>query len=347
MLNYLRTHAYETEDRRPDTANISTRAEYTANPSSAVEAPSSSEEAVSSSAAAEETVQYQASYRVDKTGGGSLTSGSESGKSIVVNVTSAAQQVSVTAVPDEGYVFVNWSDGVTKKTRTDTGFKQNVDVTAVFAAASIQISTSGAAKLGDSYTFKATLKGKHLDASSIRWYANGTEVTQAAGRTTVKVEVDPAMLGATFHVYATASYNDCTVTSNKVEVTVSGAASSSSSSSSGSSGSGSSSSTSSGSSGTTSASGTESSSSKEEKPASSASNGSSSHSSTSHSSSAISGTSGSSHSSSAASGSSSHSSSASSSASSASSKEEKPAESKAEASASREATNEEAVSAAE
>ena len=350
LLNYLRTHAYETEDRRPDTANISTRAEYTANPSSAVEAPSSSEEAVSSSAAAEETVQYQASYRVDKTGGGSLTSGSESGKSIVVNVTSAAQQVSVTAVPDEGYVFVKWSDGVTKKTRTDTGFKQNVDVTAVFAAASIQISTSGAAKLGDSYTFKATLKGKHLDASSIRWYANGTEVTQAAGRTTVKVEVDPAMLGATFHVYATASYNDCTVTSNKVEVTVSGAASSSSSSSSGSSassGSGSSSSTSSGSSGTTSASGTESSSSKEEKPASSASNGSSSHSSTSHSSSAISGTSGSSHSSSAASGSSSHSSSASSSASSASSKEEKPAESKAEASASREATNEEAVSAAE
>ena len=373
LLNYLRTHAYETEDRRPDTANIPTRAEYTANPSSAVAAPSSSEEAVSSSAAAEETVQYQASYRVDKTGGGSLTSGSESGKSIAVNVTSAAQQVSVTAVPDEGYVFVKWSDGVTKKTRTDTNFKQNVDVTAVFAAASIQISTSGAAKLGDSYTFKASLKGKHLDASSIRWYANGTEVTQAAGRTTVKVEIDPAMLGATFHVYATASYNDCTVTSNKVEVTVSGAASSSSASSSASSGSGSSSSTSSGSSGTTSASGTESSSSsKEEKPASSAANGtassstsSSSHSSSastsssshssaestssSHSGSAAASTSGSSsHSSSAASDSSSHSSTASSSASSKEvTKEEKAAESKAEASASKEATNEEAASAAE
>ena len=364
LLNYLRTHAYETEDRRPDTTNIPTRAEYTANPSSAVEAPSSSEEVPASSA--EETVLYQASYRVDKTGGGSLTSGTESGKSLTVDVSSAAQQVSVTAVPDEGYVFVKWSDGVTKKTRTDTNFKQNVDVTAVFAAASIHITTSGAAKLGDSYTFKAALKGKYLETSTIRWYANGTEVTQAAGKTTVTVEIDPSMLGATFHVYATASYNDCTVTSNKLEVTVSGAASSSSSSSA-SSGSGSSSSSpaaSSGSSGSTSSSSTESSSSsKEEKPASSSSNGtaSSGTSSSSHSSSAASSGSSShssaestssSHSSSAASGSSSASSAGSSShsgsaASSASSKAESAAESKAEASASKEATNEEAASAAE
>lgn len=48
LLKYLRTHAYETEDRRPDTNNIPTRAEYTAKPSSAVEAPSSSETVSSS-----------------------------------------------------------------------------------------------------------------------------------------------------------------------------------------------------------------------------------------------------------------------------------------------------------
>lgn len=30
LLKHLRTHAYETEDRRPDTNNIPTRAEYTA-----------------------------------------------------------------------------------------------------------------------------------------------------------------------------------------------------------------------------------------------------------------------------------------------------------------------------
>ena len=230
LLKYLRTHAYETEDRRPDTNNIPTRAEYTANPSSAVEAPSSSEEV--SSSAVEEKTEYQAGYRVDKTGGGSLTCGNESGKSLTVKVTSATQSVTVTAVPEDGYVFVKWSDGVTKRTRTDTNFDQNVDVTAVFAAASIQISSSGKAMLGDSYTFKAALKGKYLDASSIRWYVNGTEVTQAAGKTSVKGEVDPSMLGSTFRVYATASYNDCTVTSNKLEFTVSGAPSSSSTSSS-------------------------------------------------------------------------------------------------------------------
>lgn len=169
---------------------------------------------------------------MDKTGGGSLTCGDESGKSLTVKVTSAAQSVTVTAVPEDGYVFVKWSDGVTKRTRTDTNFDQNVDVTAVFAAASIQVSSSGKAGLGDSYTFKATLKGKYLDASSIRWYVNGTEVTQAAGKTTVKGEVDPSMVGGTFRVYATASYNDCTVTSNKLELTVSGGTSGSTSSSS-------------------------------------------------------------------------------------------------------------------
>lgn len=251
MLSYLRTHAYQTDDRRPDTANIPTRAEYTPNPSSAVTAPSSSEAAGSSE---EQGVLYQASYRVDKTGG-TLSSGSDSGKtSLSYEVTSAAQSISVTAVPQDGYVFVKWSDGVTQKTRTDTNFKQNVDVTAVFAAASVHISSTGKAVLGDSYTFTAKLGGKHLTADSIRWYANGAEVPQAAGKTSVKVEIDPSMLNATFKVYAVASYNGCTVTSNVLNVTVSGVSSGSSSHSSGStSGSSSSGSSSSGaSSGTTS-----------------------------------------------------------------------------------------------
>lgn len=253
LLSYLRTHAYQTDDRRPDTANIPTRADYTPNPSSAVAAPSS--EAASSSS--EASVLYQAGYHVDKTGGGTLSSGSDSGKTVLTyDVTSAAQAISVTAVPQDGYVFVKWSDGVTHKTRTDTNFKQNVDVTAVFAAASIHISSAGKPMLGDYYTFTAKLSGKYLAADSIRWYANGVEVPQAAGKTTVKVEIDPSMLNETFKVYAVASYNDCTVTSNTMNVTVSGVSSGSTSSSSGStSSSGSSSAASSGaSSGSTSAS---------------------------------------------------------------------------------------------
>ena len=238
-LNYLRTHAYQTEDRRPDTNNIPTRTlEYVSNPSSAVQAPSSEEPASSSeseSVSSSETasVKFEARYQVEKSGGGTLSCGNESGKtSLTYGITDASQSLTVTATPAEGHVFVKWSDGVTKRTRTDTNFDQNVDVTAVFAAASIQISSSGKAMLGDSYTFKAALKGKYLDASSIRWYVNGSEVTQAAGKTSVKGEVDPSMLGSTFRVYATASYNDCTVTSNKLEFTVSGAPSSSSTSSS-------------------------------------------------------------------------------------------------------------------
>ena len=338
LLKYLRTHAYETEDRRPDTNNIPTRAEYTANPSSAVEAPSSSE-AVSSSVVEEKT-EYQADYRVDKTGGGSLTCGDESGKSLTVKVTSAAQSVKVTAVPEDGYVFVKWSDGVTKRTRTDTNFDQNVDVTAVFAAASIQVSSSGKAGLGDSYTFKATLKGKYLDASSIRWYVNGSEVTQAAGKTTVKGEVDPSMVGGTFRVYATASYNDCTVTSNKLELTVSGGTSGSTSSTSSSS-----SSSASSKEDKPASSKEETSSSKEEKPASSKEEKPASSSSNGTSESAGSSSKVEKPASSAASSkeekpvSSSQSSSSSKEEKPASSKEEKPASSKTEVSASKEAAN--------
>ena len=358
LLNYLRTHAYETEDRRPDTSGIPTRAEYTANPSSAVAAPSSSEEASSSS---EEAVLYQAGYHVDKTGGGTLSSSSDSGKtSLSYEITSTSQSVSVTAVPQEGYVFVKWSDGVTKKTRTDSDFKQNLDVTAVFAQASIQISSDGKAVLGDSYTFRAKLSGKYLDISSIRWYANGVEVPQAAGKATVKVEVDPSMLNEIFKVYAVASYNDCTVTSNTLNVTVSGAKPThpESSSSSGSGSTSSSSSSSGASSGTTSASsGSSSSSSTSTAPAAStsgsASNGTSnsSHSTSGSSSHSTSGSSGetasSSHSSSAsASGSASHSSGSTASSadtSGSSTASGSSAASSSEATANREATNEESV----
>ena len=267
MLKYLRTHAYDSEDRRPDTNNIPKRAEYTPDPSSAVS--SSSEAASSEAASSEAAVKYQASYRVDKAGGGTLTSGSNSGKtSLSCDITSADQSVSVTAVPQDGYVFVKWSDGVTKMTRTDTGFKQNLDVTAVFAVASIQISSDGKVKLGESCTFKAKLAGKHLSVDSIRWYANGVEVPAAAGKTTVKVEIDPAMVNETFRIYATASYNDCTVSSNTLSMTVSGVPSASSSS--GSTSGGTASGSSGESSGATSSSGTESSSSS---TSSSASNG--------------------------------------------------------------------------
>lgn len=270
VLNYLRTHALQTEDRRPDTNNIPTRTmEYVSNPSSAVAAPSS--EAVSSSESQAESAsspessssestgeekKFEARYRVDKNGGGTLSVGNDTGNSSVTyTVTDPDKSITVTAVPAEGHVFVKWSDGLTSKTRTDTGFKQNLDVTAVFGTASVQITSEGKGAVGSSYTFKAALSGKYAKTENLRWYANGQEVTQAAGKSSITVVVDSSMANASYKIHAVVTYNDCKVSSNTLTITIgsgvtseSGSTSSSSSSHAGSSGSTSSSSASSGSS---------------------------------------------------------------------------------------------------
>ena len=270
VLNYLRTHALQTEDRRPDTNNIPTRTmEYVSNPSSAVAAPSS--EAVSSSESQAESAsssessssestgegkKFEARYRVDKNGGGTLSVGNDTGNSSVTyTVTDPDKSITVTAVPAEGHVFVKWSDGLTSKTRTDTDFKQNLDVTAVFGTASVQITSEGKGAVGSSYTFKAALSGKYAKTENLRWYANGQEVTQAAGKSSITVVVDSSMANASYKIHAVVTYNDCKVSSNTLTITIgsgvtseSASTSSSSSSHAGSSGSTSSSSASSGSS---------------------------------------------------------------------------------------------------
>ena len=270
VLNYLRTHALQTEDRRPDTNNIPTRTmEYVSNPSSAVAAPSS--EAVSSSESQAESAsssessssestsedkKYEARYRVDKNGGGTLSVGNDTGNSSVTyTVTDPDKSITVTAVPAEGHVFVKWSDGLTSKTRTDTDFKQNLDVTAVFGTASVHITSEGKGAVGSSYTFKAALSGKYAKTENLRWYANGQEVTQAAGKSSITVVVDSSMVNASYKIHAVVTYNDCKVSSNTLTITIgsgvtseSDSTSSSSSSHAGSSGSTSSSSASSGSS---------------------------------------------------------------------------------------------------
>ena len=270
VLNYLRTHALQTEDRRPDTNNIPTRTmEYVSNPSSAVAAPSS--EAVSSSESQAESAsssessssestsedkKYEARYRVDRNGGGTLSVGNDTGNSSVTyTVTDPDKSITVTAVPAEGHVFVKWSDGLTSKTRTDTDFKQNLDVTAVFGTASVHITSEGKGAVGSSYTFKAALSGKYAKTENLRWYANGQEVTQAAGKSSITVVVDSSMVNASYKIHAVVTYNDCKVSSNTLTITIgsgvtseSGSTSSSSSSHAGSSGSTSSSSASSGSS---------------------------------------------------------------------------------------------------
>ena len=246
-LSYLRTHAYQTDDRRPDTNNIPTRTmEYVSNPSSAVAAPSS--EAVSESASVSESTseapsssespassassessssstaqeaKFEAHYRVEKSGGGTLSTVDSTGNnSVSYSVNDPSKSITVTAVPAEGYVFVKWSDGVTNKTRTDTNFKQNLDVTAIFGTASVKISAEGHATIGSAYTFKAALNGKYASAEHLHWYANGEEIKAAAGMTSITVRVDESMASGSYKIHAAIVYNGTTVNSNTLTITV-------------------------------------------------------------------------------------------------------------------------------
>jgi len=69
--------------------------------------------------------EYTLTYVADA--GGTLTG------EIVQTVAYGADGTPVTAVPNTGYHFVNWSDGSTANPRTDTNITANINVTATFA----------------------------------------------------------------------------------------------------------------------------------------------------------------------------------------------------------------------
>ena len=193
------------------------------------EAPSESP-ASSEASSAQTAAQYTAQYRVDEAGGGSLSDGFVSGVDTVFKqFTDPSQVISVTATPAEGYVFVKWSDGITFRSRTDTDFKQDLAVTAIFAQASVQIDGKPD---GSRVTVKAALKGDYTNAKNLRWYADGSEVESAAGKTSLTVN-NTETADKTIKVYAVVVYNDCKITSNTLTCKLAGkkqAASSSSSS---------------------------------------------------------------------------------------------------------------------
>ena len=195
------------------------------------EAPSESP-ASSEASSVQTAVQYTAQYRVDEAGGGSLSDGPVSGVDTVFKqFTDPSQAITVTATPAEGYVFVKWSDGITSRSRTDTDFKQDLAVTAIFAQASVQIDGKPD---GSRVTVKAALKGDYTSAKNLRWYADGSEVESAAGKTSLTVN-NTETADKTIKVYAVVVYNDCKITSNTLTCKLTGkkqAASSSSSSSS-------------------------------------------------------------------------------------------------------------------
>ena len=94
------------------------------------------------------------------------TNGTVSGTS-PQTVNYGASGTAITAVPNSGYVFFNWSDGSTANPRTDTGVTNNITVTANFAVGSFTLTyTAGA---------NGTVSGSSPQVVS--YGASGTAVT--------------------------------------------------------------------------------------------------------------------------------------------------------------------------
>lgn len=151
ILKYVRTHAYESKDRRPDKKNVPKRAEM----------------------AATEKKSFTANYYVEQATGGTLKSGDKKGQTKLSFDVKENESITVTAEPKEGYIFVKWSDGKTDATRTDKNLTGNLSVTAQFKAApSISLSeTSITMKQGEDKTLKASVKGGKI--GDVVWYVNG------------------------------------------------------------------------------------------------------------------------------------------------------------------------------
>ena len=157
---------------------------------------------------------------MDKAGGGTLSYGTETGKNgFSFDITKSDMSITIKAVPNDGMTFIKWSDGVTTSTRTDKNFKQNVDVSAIFAQVGIKITGDKTVTVDKNYTLTAALTNdKYGDLTKVVWYLrtnNGQPVKQTtAGKNfafTVKANT-------VYEVYAELVYNEATVRSNTVIV---------------------------------------------------------------------------------------------------------------------------------
>lgn len=208
LLDYCATHAYKTEDRRPDTKDIAQRAEdFTTNGGS-----------TAATATATPEAGFTATYHAQK--GGTLSSGDKTGKTAIKAVIDdTTTSATVTAVPDNGYIFVGWSDGVASAERTDKDFKQNLDVTARFEALTLTLKSSVGKEslVGQELKFTASLnKDKYAKEEDIIWIVNGRKVDGASGSS---YAFTPESEGK-IEVYAEVTYNGQTLRSDKVNVEV-------------------------------------------------------------------------------------------------------------------------------
>lgn len=207
LLEYASTHALDTSDRRPDMANIPERTEDYNSSTSATPPPTATPD-----------VEYTAEYRVDKAGGGTLSSGGETGKtSFSFEITDKSDSITVKAVPADGMTFIKWSDGVTTATRTDKNFKQNVDVTAIFAEVGLKISGSATAEADKDYTLTASLtNSKYGDLKAVVWYIKTNDGEYKKQSIPGETYTFTVKAGNAYALYAVMTYNETEIKSNVV-----------------------------------------------------------------------------------------------------------------------------------
>ena len=195
LVNYVVSHAYDTEDRRPDTDDIPTRAEAASQSSSTT--PTATPTATPSV--------HKVTFEIED-GKGTLNGNGQTGVTKLEFEVPDGETVTVEAVPADGYTFFGWSDGI-KNTKWVKKVTQDISVTAMFnqkTTATLTIDEGNQTmNMGDSITFHATLivNDQAASADNVQWAVNGDLVRNgysfaftptATGTYTIKagVEID-------------------------------------------------------------------------------------------------------------------------------------------------------------
>lgn len=215
LVNYVSSHAYDTEDRRPDTNDIPNRSESAAQSAESTPGPTPT---------ATPSV-HKVTFEIEE-GKGTLNGNGQTGVTKLEFEVPDGETVTVEAVPSDGYTFFGWSDGI-KNTKWVKKVTQDISVTAMFnqkTTVSLTIDEGNKTMtLGDSITFHATLivNDEAASADNVQWAVNGDLMRNgysfaftptASGAYTVKagVEIDG--------VYAS---NEVTVTVEEPQTKVS------------------------------------------------------------------------------------------------------------------------------
>lgn len=162
VLEYAKSHAYNTMDSRPDTSDIPQRASQSVGGNTAE--PTATPQKLT------------ASYEVEDATKGTLTGNGQTGVSSLEIEAASGTSVNVTAVAAEGFVFYKWSDGVTTATRYDN-ITKDISVKAMFNDARVELTLDKAdttIKKGEKLTINASVKlgGKNYDATNVQWSVN-------------------------------------------------------------------------------------------------------------------------------------------------------------------------------